>query len=81
MKIKQNHCKFVIAQQPTNNVDHKVEYCGLKTQGNNIHSEIKKQSIYAVSYSFITKLYQLESHEIKLVFLNDHLQARYISSR
>ena len=33
MKMMQNHCKFVLAQQPANNFDGKVKYCGLKNQG------------------------------------------------
>ena len=30
MNIMQNYCKFVLAQQPTNRFNGKVEYCGLK---------------------------------------------------
>ena len=39
----QNHCEFVLTQQPTNSFDGEVEYCGLKNQGNHIHSKIKKK--------------------------------------
>ena len=46
-----------------------MEYWGLQNQGNSVHSKIKKQLIYAVGHSFIIKRYQLESHEIKLVFI------------
>ena len=66
----QNYCKIILAQQSANNFNGKVEYCRLRNQGNNIHSTIMKRLIYAVNHSFIIKLYQLESYEIKLVFLN-----------
>ena len=42
MNIMQNYCKFILSQQPANNFDGKVEYCGLKNQGNSIQSKIKK---------------------------------------
>ena len=41
MKISQNHCKFVLTQQPVNNFDGKVKYCGLKNQGMN-NSKMEK---------------------------------------
>ena len=45
MKIIQNHCKSVLAQQPANNFDDKVEYCDLENEENSIHSNIKGKSI------------------------------------
>ena len=72
MKNMQNHCEFVLTQQPTNSFPlGKVEYCGLKNQGNHIHSKIKKKiNSWAPQPTQINEVYTFLTDSVELCAYN-----------